>query len=88
LVLAGGSLAMARCSGGCCNANPDPCCSAPHSQQCAEFMACEVDGGYHDFVPTPGAQCGSGDVTYACVHRGDDLAFPCPTPPHDLGNHD
>ena len=51
-------------------------------------MACEVDGGYHDFVPTPGAQCGSGDVTYACVHRGDDLAFPCPTPPHDLGNHD
>lgn len=42
---AGGMVAMAVAMGGCmpggcCNANPDPCCSAPKSQQCADYQSC------------------------------------------------
>lgn len=43
---------------GCCNANPDPCCGAPQSEECHVKQACEdagegwglvpVDGGYRE----------------------------------------
>jgi hypothetical protein len=88
LVLAGGSLALTGCGGGCCNANPDPCCSAPHSQECTAWMACEAEGGHNDYVPDPSAQCGNGTLRLACVHPGEDLAIPCPSPSHDLGERD
>jgi len=69
LVLAGGSLAMSNCTG-CCNANPDPCCSAPKSQACAEWNACTADGGFIDWVAVDGA------YVEKCVRPGDDLAVP------------
>jgi hypothetical protein len=61
--------AMSGCfPGGCCNANPDPCCSAPKSQQCAEWQGCE-DSGTNDVE--------------ACYLRLD-LSLPDLKPPADL----
>ena len=50
---AGGAMAMTAAMsgcfpGGCCNANPDPCCSAPQSQSCAEWKSCQ-DAGAQEF---------------------------------------
>jgi hypothetical protein len=45
LVCAGGSAAVAASLSGCigtCNANPDPCCRDPQSEQCAEWKMCEA----------------------------------------------
>lgn len=67
LVLAGGAVALATSSSGCfpgcqtCNANPDPCCSAPKSQACADYNACvaadaDVEACYYHLdlsVPVP-----------------------------------
>ena len=48
LGLAGGALGLATGFPGpffACNANPDPCCSQPHSTACAQWNACRDAGG-------------------------------------------
>jgi hypothetical protein len=90
LVLATGGAAVAALIPGCqcCNGNPDPCCEAPHSQACAEWIACEADGGRNESLPDPTAHCGEGTWAVHCVYPGDDLAIPCPAPVRDLGEND
>jgi hypothetical protein len=48
VLLAGGALTMSGCFSSCCNANPDPCCSAPHSQACTDEHDCLSRGFYYD----------------------------------------
>ncbi|MBS2022427.1 MAG: hypothetical protein JST92_08455 [Deltaproteobacteria bacterium] len=50
LAVAGGLVAAGASCGGsaipACNANPDPCCSAPQSSACATYTSCLNEGGW------------------------------------------
>jgi hypothetical protein len=42
---AGGAVLLGGCMpGGCCNANPDPCCSAPEGDECKAATDCMDKG--------------------------------------------
>ena len=81
-------MTMSGCAGGCCNANPDPCCGAPTSAACTEEKACLADGGQLGFYPVDG-----GYERYMCGFPHDlgvpDLATPADLArPHDLASGD
>jgi hypothetical protein len=81
LALAGGGVAIAVTMQGCpncCNANPDPCCGAPKSPQCAEEKACLADGGVPGYYLADG-----GTYAYGCEYPGD-LGVPDVATPIDL----
>ena len=59
LTLAGGTLAATEACWFTCNANPDPCCSAPDSPSC---VACTDAGGRFDWTAVDG-----GAEVLACV---------------------
>lgn len=62
LTLAGGALVLAGCPlGGTCNANPDPCCSAPSSASCEAQKACEEAGGSFNNT-SGGGSCSTDDA--------------------------
>jgi hypothetical protein len=46
IAVAGGAALLAGCPipGGVCNANPDPCCSAPESAECKAATECMKEG--------------------------------------------
>ncbi len=88
VVIAGGGVALAATLQGCpncCNANPDPCCGAPQSPQCATEKACLADGG------TPGYYLADGgSYAYGCEYLHDlgvgDAAAPVDLAKvHDVG---
>lgn len=82
------TMTLSGCAGGCCNANPDPCCSGPQSVACADEKACLADGGQLGFYPDDG-----GYERYMCGFPHDlgvpDLSAPVDLAvPHDLASRD
>jgi hypothetical protein len=82
LVLAGGGVALATGASGCCNANPDPCCRAPSSQECALWNGCKDDGGVAEYAWDSDA----GIDRLMCLRPGDDLSMPDLARSSDLGH--
>jgi hypothetical protein len=82
------AVTMSGCAGGCCNANPDPCCSAPKSAECETEKECLADGGQADYYKDDG-----GFLRYGCAFPRDlgvpDLAAPADlSRPRDVASGD
>ena len=82
LLLAGGALGLGGCPvfpGGTCNANPDPCCGAPESQECHDKNGC-LDAG----ATWSGATCyGLQDLAVPDLETPRDLRPPVDGEPSD-----
>jgi hypothetical protein len=81
--VAGGAALLSGCPRGgvpVCNANPDPCCGAPDSQECSESKACVEAGGLRSWQAT-----GDGGA-FVCVT--DDAGVPQDLEPPIDASHD